>query len=203
MLQVYVLNVSPVSDICCISYTDMLQAYVCNVSCYFRRMLQQVLLPTRSDSRAHTCCTHPAISVMQASSNSRMYTQQTVSAQMAEHFLVKVHARMQIAERQSGLAPNARRTRRPCTTRRAPPPHGVACSQVKGYVRYAPLSHAATCSPMQTQQHAWASTAAARADLALGAGAGHSTQVRGCLDRGARPSIAPGPLLLASAFVTD
>jgi hypothetical protein len=46
---------------------------------------------------ARAARTHPAlpISIMQASSNSRTCTQRTVSAQMAEHFLVKVHACMQ------------------------------------------------------------------------------------------------------------
>jgi hypothetical protein len=140
--------------------------YVCNVSPCFRRMLQQVLLSTRSDSRAYTCRTHPAISIMQASSNSRMCIQRAVSAQMAEHSLVKVHARMQIAERQSGLALNAGRTRRPCTTGRAPP----QCSMQLDQGVRAPCS-SLSYSYVLSRVNA---TAAARADLALGAGAGHS-----------------------------
>jgi hypothetical protein len=56
MLQVFYLDVV----ICCSSYTHMLQMYVSIVSPGFST-LQQVLLPTRSDSRACTCCTHPYI----------------------------------------------------------------------------------------------------------------------------------------------
>ena len=75
MLQVYVPNISPIFIrmlqvfyldvvICCGSYTHMLQTYVSIVSPGFN-MLQQVLFPTRSDSRART---HPMlpISVMRA-----------------------------------------------------------------------------------------------------------------------------------------
>jgi hypothetical protein len=45
---------------------------------------------------AHAARTHPALSifVMWVRSNSRTCTQRAVSAQMAEHSLVKVHARM-------------------------------------------------------------------------------------------------------------
>jgi hypothetical protein len=54
----------------------LLQAYVCNVSPCFRRMLQQLLLPTCSDLRPYTRCTHPASAtcLCHASSKSRICT---------------------------------------------------------------------------------------------------------------------------------
>ena len=55
------------------------------------------------------------ISIMRASSNSRTSTQWAVSAEMAEHSLVKVHAHMQ-----SARASQRRRTGRPYTTRLGP-----------------------------------------------------------------------------------
>jgi hypothetical protein len=73
-----------------------LQTYVSIISPCFS-MLQQVLLSTRSNSRAtRSARTHRAlpISIMRANSNSRTCTQRTVSIQMVEHSLIKVHARM-------------------------------------------------------------------------------------------------------------
>jgi hypothetical protein len=55
MLQVFYLDIV----ICCSSYTHMLQMYVSIVSPGFN-MLQQVLLPTRSDSQARMRCIHPS-----------------------------------------------------------------------------------------------------------------------------------------------
>jgi hypothetical protein len=77
----------------------MLQSYVSIVSHGFN-ILQQVLLPMHSDSRAHTRCTartHPtlSISVMRISSNSWTCTQRAITAQMVESSLVKVHAYLQ------------------------------------------------------------------------------------------------------------
>jgi hypothetical protein len=54
MLQMFYLDVV----IWCSGYTHMLQIYVSIVSLGFS-MLRQVLLPTRSNSRARTRCTHP------------------------------------------------------------------------------------------------------------------------------------------------
>jgi hypothetical protein len=54
MLQVFYLDVV----ISCSGYTHMLQMYVSIVLPSFS-MLQQVLLPTHSDSRARTRCIHP------------------------------------------------------------------------------------------------------------------------------------------------
>jgi hypothetical protein len=113
MLQMYVANVSPISNVCCkcfIWILHMLQTYDSIVSHGFT-MLQHVLLPTRSDSwHAHAARAHPAplISVIRASSNSRICAQRAVNAQMTEHCLVKVHAH---TERQSQPTPNG-----PCTT---------------------------------------------------------------------------------------
>jgi hypothetical protein len=70
MLQLYVPNVSPILRlilrvfyldvvICYSGYTHILQTYVSIVSPGFN-MLQQVLLPTHSDLRARTRCTHPS-----------------------------------------------------------------------------------------------------------------------------------------------
>jgi hypothetical protein len=55
MLQAFYLDVV----IWCSGYTHMLQTYVSIVSLGFS-MLQQVLLPTRSNSWARTRCTHPS-----------------------------------------------------------------------------------------------------------------------------------------------
>jgi hypothetical protein len=56
MLQVFYLNVA----IYCRDYTHMLQPYVLDVSHRFTCMLQQMLLPTCPNLRAHIRCTHPA-----------------------------------------------------------------------------------------------------------------------------------------------
>jgi hypothetical protein len=55
MLQIFYLDVV----ICCSGYTHMLQMYV-SIVLPSLSMLQQVLLPTRSDSRALTRCIHPS-----------------------------------------------------------------------------------------------------------------------------------------------
>jgi hypothetical protein len=86
MLQLYVLNILAILDVCCRSFIWMLHMfymYVSMVSLYFS-MLKQVLLPHALTCRhARTACTHPAlpISVMQASSISRACTQWLVDAQ--------------------------------------------------------------------------------------------------------------------------
>jgi hypothetical protein len=64
-------------------------------------MLQQVLLPMRSDSRAHTCCTPPtsALYLCHAGHLPQLDVHaRAISAQTAEHSLVKVHACMHIAK---------------------------------------------------------------------------------------------------------
>jgi hypothetical protein len=71
----------------------------------------------RSNSRARTYSVL-LISVIHASSSSKMCTERTVSAQMAEHFLVEVHARMQSAR--AGQHPIDKRTRRPAPPCLAP-----------------------------------------------------------------------------------
>jgi hypothetical protein len=96
---------------CCICCKRMFQLFHLVSLCCSRCCSPRAL--TRGHARAAR--THPAllISVMQASSNSRMCTQRAVNAQMAEHSLVKVHAH---AECQSQPAPNG-----PSTTRLGPP----------------------------------------------------------------------------------
>jgi hypothetical protein len=67
MLQLYVLNFSPILDRCCKCFICILLYVVVVIHICCKRMfqllhlvsmLQQMLLPTRSDPRARTCCTH-------------------------------------------------------------------------------------------------------------------------------------------------
>jgi hypothetical protein len=70
MLQMYVLNISPISDVCCkFFYLDAAYvAVVIYICCKMYvlivlpgfSMLQQVMFPARSDSRARTRCTYPS-----------------------------------------------------------------------------------------------------------------------------------------------
>jgi hypothetical protein len=152
----------------------MLQAYVFHILPYFRCMLQHLLLPTRSDSWACTCCTHLAIVVYlcHASPNSQTCTQWTVSAQMAEHSLVKAHA-----ERQRGPAPNRCKNRRPCTTRRGPQCSMQPCQH--GYVH---------CAPILSFACSWADPThmLSRAGAVAGAGCEACEQARGAKHVGRR-----------------
>jgi hypothetical protein len=167
----------------CSGYTHMLQTYVSIVSPGFN-MLQQVLFPTCSDLRACKRYTHPSSAAcpylfMRANSNSRTCTQRVVSAQMAEHSLVKVHVRIQ----------SARAGQHPTDAEPDFVPHGGAYNGVNTVTRAVlppSLLHAArraphTCSPVQAQeQHA--RTQEQHARHVKHAVRRSSTRVRGCPD---------------------
>jgi hypothetical protein len=120
MLQVFYLYVAYVAVVIYIYCKHMFQLFhlvsVCCNKCYSPRIL--------THGHARAACTHLAlaISVMRTSSNSWMCKQWAISAQTAEHSLVK--SACAHAKRQSGPTPNRRRTRPPCTTRLGP--HGGA-----------------------------------------------------------------------------
>jgi hypothetical protein len=94
MLQVYIPNVSPISNICCKCFIWMLLYVAVVIHIYCKRMFQLFHLVSIC---SRGCCTHPFSAVMRASSNSQTCTHRAVSAQMAEQPLVKVHARIQSA----------------------------------------------------------------------------------------------------------
>jgi hypothetical protein len=93
-LQVFYLDVTYITLVytCCKRIFQLFHL----VSVYCSRCCSPHVLTC---GHARATCTHPTgpISVMQANSNSRTCTQWTASAQMVEHFLVKVHVRMQSA----------------------------------------------------------------------------------------------------------
>jgi hypothetical protein len=104
MLQVYILNVSPISYRCCKCFSWMMLYVVVVIHICCKRMFSlfhpisvccSKCCSPRALARglAHTARTHQALSIS-VMSNSRTCTQRAVSAQMAEHSLVKVHARM-------------------------------------------------------------------------------------------------------------
>jgi hypothetical protein len=141
------LYVAVVIHICC---KCMFQLFHLILVCWSRCCSSHAL--TRGHARA--AYTHPAlhISVMRTSSNSRTCMQWTVSAQMAEHSLVTVHARMQSVR--AGQHPTDAEPDAPAPSVLVP--HGGACSWGQhGTCAVLPpsLMHAAgqisrTCSPM-------------------------------------------------------
>jgi hypothetical protein len=123
LFQTYVASVLYGYCICCKRMIQLFHmvSLCCSMCCYPR---------ARGHARAHPAL---LISVIRASSNSRMCTQRAVNTQMTEHSLVKVHAH---AERQSQPAPNG-----PCTTTGtdAMLPSSLVCSWTRSTHMLLPL----------------------------------------------------------------
>jgi hypothetical protein len=100
LLHTYVASILFGYCICCSDYAHMLQAYVSNVSPCFRFTLQQVLLPTYSNSRARTLYIPSASAayLCHASQLQQLNVHTTGGqCQTAEYSLVKMYTRMQSA----------------------------------------------------------------------------------------------------------
>jgi hypothetical protein len=97
----YVVSVLSECYICCSDYTHMLQAYVSICFTFVSVCCSKCCSPCDL-TREHTRVARPqpalSISVMRATSHNWTCTHGAISAQTAEHSLVKVHACMHIAK---------------------------------------------------------------------------------------------------------